>query len=221
MLSSQHSDSTDSTIDSGVLLKKIDAFLEIVKNISDELSTSNSLSTATTSQSRNLLQQVSVINFEGVGLLQNQNYSLFMVMQVHKKVEDLQGLLSKKRSSIVHHLSKTKFRRNSGSSNTSITSAAATLGVHPAVELKSARSTSQLDETGKTDLRRESSSLKSASSSLSLDEDFHGSVISGNGKHLEDNTETKRIKRGHVLKELLQTEQTYVIEIGDILTVHF
>ena len=41
------------------LVKKIDTFLEIVQNISDELARSkNSISSVTTSQSRTLLKQV-------------------------------------------------------------------------------------------------------------------------------------------------------------------
>ncbi|CAG7827658.1 unnamed protein product [Allacma fusca] len=186
----QSTDQVEDAVDSGVLVKKIDAFLEIVQNISDEISTSkNFLSSATTSQSKNLLKQV------------------------HNRVEDLQIMLAKKRTSIVQHISKAKLRRNSGSMNSgaSVTG----FGLYPPPELKSAKSTSQLEETGKGDLPGDCDSLKSASSTLSLDGVLHSAL--GNGKHAEDNSESKRIKRGHVLKELLHTERTYVNEMGDIL----
>jgi hypothetical protein len=53
-------------------------------------------------------------------------------------------------------------------------------------------------------------------SSLSSTNSSDGGVT--NGKSGEEERE-KQVKRSHVLQELLQTEQTYVEEIGLVLTV--
>lgn len=88
-------------------------------------------------------------------------------------------------------------------------------------ELKSAKSTSQLDNASTLEEYNSSSpgtSLRSGSSTLSLDgSGGHGSKNRGPGTDAD--WEVKKVKRGHVLNELLQTERTYVEEIGEILAV--
>lgn len=127
-------------------------------------------------------------------------------------------MCAKRRSLVVQQITKSKSRRSSGSSLVSTPGSVSSSGTgasqNPGFpnELKSAKSTSQLDYSAE---EYSSSSLRSGSSSLSLD----GSTNPRNNGKYEENWEIRRVKRGHVLNELLQTERTYVEEIGDILHV--
>lgn len=138
-------------------------------------------------------------------------------MQVLKRVEDVQLMCAKRRSLVVQQITKSKSRRSSGSSLVSTPGSVSSSGTGASQnscfpnELKSAKSTSQLDYSAE---EYSSSSLRSGSSSLSLD----GMNPRNSGKY-EESWEIRRVKRGHVLNELLQTERTYVEEIGDILHV--
>jgi len=120
----------------------------------------------------------------------------------------------KRKALIVQQMAKSKSRRSSGSSLLSVPDSSSSSGQNAcATELKPAKSTSQLD----SNLEDYSSpSLKSGSSSLSLD---GCGMIGPNSTRKDEDWEHRRIKRGHVLNELLQSERTYVEEIGDILTV--
>ncbi len=61
-------------------------------------------------------------------------------------------------------------------------------------------------------------SLRSRSGSSTLSLDGSGSGVGGVSRP-DGDWELKKVKRGHVLNELLQTEKTYVEEIGEILAV--
>ena len=130
-------------------------------------------------------------------------------------------MCAKRRSLVVQQITKSKSRRSSGSSLVSTPGSVSSSGTGGANhtlgfpnELKSAKSTSQLDFSAE---EYSSSSLRSGSSSLSLD----GTSNQRNNGKYEENWEVKRVKRGHVLNELLQTERTYVEEIADVLHVRF
>jgi hypothetical protein len=124
----------------------------------------------------------------------------------------------KRRLLIVHQMSKpTKSRRSSGSSLVSVpgSTASSTLMTPCSLELKSAKSTSQLDSNLLEDYNL-GPPLKSGTSSLSLDGSNNGGVKMS---RKEEDWELRKVKRGHVLNELLQTERSYVEEIGEILLV--
>lgn len=133
-------------------------------------------------------------------------------------MEDVQLMCAKRRSLVVQQITKNKSRRSSGSSLVSTPGSVSSgngtnqNSMFPN-ELKSAKSTSQLDFSAE---EYSSSSLRSGSSSLSLDGSIHPRA---NGRY-EESWEIRRVKRGHVLNELLQTERTYVEEIGDVLHVN-
>jgi len=134
-------------------------------------------------------------------------------------------MCAKRRSFIVQQILKTKSRCQSSSSLQSVPVNSNSHILFP--ELKSAKSTSQIDFVVGED--SSTPSLKSGSSSLSLDgttgpsRNGGSSSLGSNGSctnhSCEDNWEMKRIKRGHILNELLNTETTYVEEIRDILNV--
>jgi hypothetical protein len=119
----------------------------------------------------------------------------------------------KRKAQISQQITKmAKSRRSSGSSYASTPSTSSQNSYGP--ELKPAKSTSQLDSNMED--YSSPTSLRSGSSTLSLD----GNSYSGPKLNRQDGDwELKKIKRGHVLNELLQTERTYVEEIGEILMV--
>ncbi|XP_035716330.1 guanine nucleotide exchange factor DBS isoform X4 [Folsomia candida] len=180
------------------LISKIDDFLERIRTMREELSCFKTTPTSpTTSQSKPL------------------------VKQVLKRVEDVEVMCIKRKSVIVQQLSKlTKTRRSSGSSFASTPSSGSQTSCYlNNLELKSAKSTSQLDSGMAEDHYSSPTSLRSGSSTLSLDGSSGG--YGNNSKHASNRPdgdwELKKIKRGHVLNELLQTERSYVEEIGEIL----
>ena len=44
-------------------------------------------------------------------------------------------------------------------------------------------------------------------------------ILTFNFSHISQDIESRRLKRGHVLAELLETERIYVSEMGSILKV--
>jgi len=97
-------------------------------------------------------------------------------------------------------------------------SSGSTLATPCIAELKSAKSTSQLDSNMLEDYNI-GPPLKSGSSTLSLDGNNHSGIMGRNVTQKEEDCELRTVKRGHVLNELLQTERSYVEEIGEILLV--
>jgi len=138
--------------------------------------------------------------------LASASQAKILVKQVLKRVEEVQCLVGKRQSILLQQLDRKqsfatatffKCRRASGSFFDS--SKNCSRG-YPAEDVSDGSSMSSMRKT-------------SVSSTNSSD----GGIISG--KSYEEEEQEKQLKRFHVLQELLQTEQTYVEEIGLILTV--
>lgn len=121
-----------------------------------------------------------------------------LLKQIHRRVEDVQTLVHKRQLTLLQHLERKqpsffKARRASGSFFDSKSS-----------------------KCGGEDASDGSSFSSMTKTSLSSTNSSDGNV--SNGKSMEEDIREKQVKRFHVLQELLQTEQTYVEEIGLILT---
>lgn len=163
-----------------------------------------------------------------------QNLIKTFQYQVQKRVEDVETMCQKHKSALSSQLAKLamkrekeklaidKSRRSSGSSfanvSTSISNSTPSSqnSSLSSCELKSAKSTSQLDiEENWQNSGNFSQSSGNSQSTLSLDR-LRGQSHGGQGSD-----EEAKVKMGHVLNELLQTERSYVEEIGEILAVSF